>query len=98
MYTIERKTALFTSHGSLLSAWVVRDEFTQEETGLKILEKYLAEGSAVLSKEVMLIADTSKPLTKADIDRLQAMFVLLIDARKAWQEDSASLHLRQKMV
>ena len=87
---------MFTSHGSRVSpSWMVQDAFTQEEKGLKILEKYLCEGSTVLSKEVMGIADLTKPFTKEDTDRIQAMFVLLLDARRAWQEDSTSLKARK---
>ena len=60
-----------------------------------MLEKYLSEGPAVLGKEVMSIADTSRPFTTHDTERLQAMFVLLIDARKAWAEEEASLQQRK---
>ena len=95
MYTLERKV-MFTSHGSRLSpSWMVQDAFTQEEKGLKILERYLCEGSTVLAKEVMTIADLDRSFTKQDSDRLQAMFVLLLDARRAWQEDSTSLKTRK---
>ena len=86
---------MFTSHYARVSPWMVQDAFTQEEKGLKILEKYLCEGSTVLSKEVMTIADLNKPFTKEDTDRIQAMFVLLLDARRAWQEDSTSLKNRK---
>ena len=96
MYTLERKV-LFTTHGMCASSpWMVQDAFSQEEKGLKILEKYLCEGSTLLSKEVMRIADTGKPFTQMDSARIQAMFVLLLDARKAWQEDAASLNVRKE--
>ena len=91
MYSIKNKNVCVRSGSHASPYWIVAENLPQERAGQRILEKYLVEGCAVLGKEIAAIADTSKPFTQQQVKRVEAMFVLLVDARKAWQEEDASI-------
>ena len=94
MYVLTNRVSRFATSAGISPYWVVAENVSQEIKGQRILEKYLVEGAAVLQKEIALLADTAKPFTAKQALRLDAMLVLLKDARKAWQEEDASIRVR----
>lgn len=66
-----------------------------KNTNQKILEQYIADAQALLIKKIDAITDFEKTFTEADAVRLSRMLILIMDARKTWEEESRGYMIKK---
>lgn len=87
MYITSRALLCLSDSGVKTPHFFVHDAMSRRADGQKILERYLADACEIFELEMHKLHDTSKPFRVSDEEHLSRMFALLLDARKAWQEE-----------
>lgn len=70
-----------------IPTFFVHDRHSDHKEGQEILHRYLCEAKDIFEKELTVLSDKNCEFTEEDELRLFRMLTLIIEARKAWEEE-----------